>query len=225
MAKKRKTLPKGMVELMEHGDIATLKEQFLRCEPNAVTNKYGSNIFSLSPLPREFAFWAKEQGADINFKDYYDRTPIYYHASDWRGDVQLLIDLGANVDVVDHSGKTLLHLAAIYGRTNAAKALLDAGVSADKKSDRIDWTGVLTPLEETLLQDRLPYQNLLEICELLLGHGANITDRAREFLQKSAEHFEQVKRGIRDVEFLRCQTEGLEKLYRIFEIEGDMYVS
>lgn len=220
MAKKRKTLPKEMGKLMEQGDIAALKEQFLRCEPNAlVTNKYGSNIFSLSPLPREFAFWAKEQGADVNFKDYYGRTPVYYHASSWNGDVQLLIDLGGDVDVVDHSGKTLLHLAAIYGRTNAVKALLGAGLSADKKSGRIDWPGALTPLEGTLLQDRLPYQNLLEICELLLEHGAKITDRAREFLQKSAEHFEQVKRGIEDMEFLRCQTQGLERLYRIFEVK------
>jgi len=79
MAKKRKTLPKEMSALLECGDIAALKEQFLRCEPNAVTNKYGSNIFSLTPLPGEFAFWAKEQGADVNFRDYYGRTPIFRH--------------------------------------------------------------------------------------------------------------------------------------------------
>lgn len=207
-----------MGALMEQGDIAALKEQFLRCEPNAVTNKYGSNIFSLSPLPREFAFWAKEQGADINFKDYYRRTPIFHHASIWNGDVQLLIELGASVDVVDDFGVSLLHLAAMYGRVNATRVLLDAGVDVNRKSGRIDWPGFLTPLEKTLHQDRLPYQELLKICELLLGHGAKITDRAREFLQKSAERFERVKRGIEDREFLRCQTEGLEKLYRIFEV-------
>lgn len=93
MAKKRKTLPKEIRALLENGDITAAKEQFLRCEPNAVTGKYGSNIFSMSPLPREFAFWAKEQGADINFKDYYGKTPIFHHASTWNGDVQLLIDL------------------------------------------------------------------------------------------------------------------------------------
>ena len=47
MAKKRKTLPKEMRALLESGDITAAKEQFLRCEPNAVTGKYGSNIFSL----------------------------------------------------------------------------------------------------------------------------------------------------------------------------------
>ena len=102
MAKKRKTLPKEIGALLEKKDIEALKEQFLRCEPNAITNKYGSNIFSLSPLPREFAFWAKEQGADVNFKDSYEKTPIFRHASVWNGDVQLLIELGAKADVASH---------------------------------------------------------------------------------------------------------------------------
>lgn len=219
MAKKRKTLPKEIRALLENGDITAAKEQFLRCEPNAVTGKYGSNIFSLSPLPREFAFWAKEQGADINFKDYYGKTPIFHHASTWNGDVQLLIDLGADVDVANDFGVTILHIAAMYGRTNAVNALLDAGVSVDRKSGRIDWPGYLTPLEKTLHQARLPYKELLEISGILLEHGAEITDRAREFLLKSAEHFQRVKRGIEDMEFLRCQTENLEKLYQIFDVK------
>ena len=68
-------------------------------------------------------------------------------------------------------------------------------------------------------QARLPYKELLEISGILLEHGAEITDRAREFLLKSAEHFQRVKRGIEDMEFLRCQTENLEKLYQIFDVK------
>ncbi len=219
MAKKRKTLPKEMRALLEAGDIAALKEQFLRCEANAVTSKFGSNIFSLSPLPREFAFWAREQGADVNFKDYYGKTPIFMQASHWQGDVPLLIDLGADVQVADGSGTTPLHLAALYGRTAAVKALLNAGVDANVRSGRMSWPGELTPLEETLAQDRLSYPALLEICGILFEHGAEITDRARGSLLRSAENFQRVKRGIADAGFLRSQTEGLEQLYRIFEVE------
>ena len=54
MAKKRKTLPKEIQALLEAGDIGELKRQLALCEPNAVTGKYGSNIFSLSPLPRRY---------------------------------------------------------------------------------------------------------------------------------------------------------------------------
>lgn len=219
MAKKRKTLPKEIQSLLESGDMEVLKERFSQCEPNAVTGKYGSNIFSLTPLSREFAFWAKEQGADINFKDYYGKTPIFHHASAWNGDVQLLIDLGANIDVAQHDGTTPLHLAALFGRVNAVKALLAAGADVRCKTNRRDWPGFLTPLEETLLQNRLPYKLLLEICTLLLEHGAEITDRSREFLRKSAEHFQRVKQGIKDPAYLQSQTEGLEKLYQLFHVE------
>ena len=219
MAKKRKTLPKEIRSLLECGDMEALKKQFLRCEPNAITSKYGSNIFSLSPLPREFAFWAKEQGADVNFKDHYDKTPIFQHASVWNGDVSLLLELGAKADVADHFGTTPLHLASMYGRVDAVKALLGAGIDVNVKSGGIVWPEFVTPLEETLEQNRLPYERLLEICAILLEHGAEITDRARGFLRKSAEQFQRVKRGIQDQAYLESQTENLEKLYKIFDVE------
>ena len=218
MAKKRKTLPKEIKPLLENGDIEMVKEQFSQCEPDAVTGKYGSNIFSLTPLPREFAFWAREQGADVNFSDYYGKTPIFYHASAWNGDVQLLIDLGANIDVAQHDGTTPLHLAALFGRVNAVKALLAAGADVNRKTNRSDWPGFLTPLDETLLQNRLPYKLLQEVCILLLNHGAEITDHTCEFLRKSAEHFQRVKQGIKDPEYLQSQTEGLEELYKLFDV-------
>ncbi|MCI9458742.1 MAG: ankyrin repeat domain-containing protein [Oscillospiraceae bacterium] len=217
--KRRKTLPKEMEELLKRGDIAALKEQFLHCEPNAVNGKYGSNIFSLTPLPREFAFWAKEQGADVNYKDYYGKTPIFNHASFWNGDVRLLIDLGAEIHVAQDDGTTPFHLAALYGRVEAVKALLEAGADVNIKSGRLDWPGYLTPLEKTLLQDRLPYPLLLEICQILLDHGATITSRCREYLSKSAERFQRVKQGITDLDFLHSQTEGLDRLCLIFGVE------
>ena len=220
MGKKRKTLPKEIGGLLESGNIEAIKEQLSRCEPNALTSvKYGSNIFSLSPLPREIALWAKEQGADVNFKDYYNKTPIFSQAAAWRGDVQLLIDLGAKVDVADDFGVTPLHLAALYGRLDAVRALLDAGVDVNVKSGQHDGRyGYQTPLEKTLAQDRLPYQELLAMCTLLLDRGAEITGCCREYLRRSAEQFQRDKRGIKDPAFLRSQTEGMEKLYRLFDV-------
>ncbi len=219
MAKKRKTLPKEIKGLLEQGEMEGVKEQFLRCEPNAATGKYGSNIFSFTPLPREFAFWAREQGADVDFVDYYGRTPLFNHASAWNGDVQLLLDLGAKPDAADNFGVTPLHNAALYGRGDGVKALLNAGVDVNIQSGRTDWPGFLTPLEKTLQQNRLPYPRLLEVCTILLDHGAQITDRCREALGKSAERFQRNKRGIKDPAYLQSQTENLDKLLAIFGVE------
>ncbi len=51
MATKRKRLPKETKQLLEAGDIEELKKQLALCEPNAISGKYGSNIFSLTPCP------------------------------------------------------------------------------------------------------------------------------------------------------------------------------
>ena len=85
--------------------------------------------------------------------------------------------------------------------------MLDAGVDVNIRSGRIDWPRFLTPLEKTLLQDRLPYEELLKDLPAPLEHGAEITDQCREFLHKSEEHFQHVKRGITDLHFQRSQAE------------------
>ena len=41
---------------------------------------------------------------NVNFKDYYGKTPIFSQSSAWNGDARLLIDLGANVHVADNYG-------------------------------------------------------------------------------------------------------------------------
>ena len=219
MAKKRRTLPKEMQDLLQSGDLSALKEAFDRCEPDAVTGKYGSNIFSLTPLPRDFAFYAREQGADVNFRDCYGTTPIFNHASFYNGDVPLLIELGADVRAEKKdSGVTPLHLSATYGRIEAMRALLEAGAEVDARTTSV-FVDRYTPLEMALAQKRLPFPLLLEVCTLLLSRGARMTDRTRQFVVRAGEQFQRNRRGIQDPEYLRTQTEGLEGLEALFGVE------
>lgn len=218
MGKKRKTLPKEIDLLLQNGDIEELKKQFSRCEPNALhTNKFGSNIFSLSPLPREFAFWAKEQGANVNFRDHYGNPPIFRQVSSQRGDVQLLIDLGADIHVRKYDGTTPLHCAAAYGNTRSVEALLNAGAEVDARTE--SFKGCQSPLEMALSQHQVPFLPLLETCTLLLDHGAQIMEAARQSVSKIGEEFEWRKREIEDPEFLVQQTEALNKLYKLFQVK------
>ena len=206
MATKRKRLPKEIKQLLEAGDIEELKKQLALCEPNAINGKYGSNIFSLTPLPRELAVWAQQQGADVNFKDYYEKTPIFLQVSAWNGDAQLLIDLGADVHVAQYDGTTPLHLAALYGRTEAVKALLAAGAEVDART--AGHAGSLTPLEMTIRQQRLPLLPLYQVCVLLLDAGAEMTQRCRQGVVKELEQFQRNRPCIKNPEFLAQQEEG-----------------
>lgn len=218
MAKKRKTLPKEIDELLKRGDVEELKKLFVRCEPNALRyGKSGRNVFALTPLPREFAFWAKEQGADVNFLDPDGHTPIFTHASYYNGDMQLMIDLGADIHATLCDGSTPLHYAAVYGRTEAMKALLHAGAQVDVRR-KSHWD-CYTPLEEALEQNRLPVEQLLEVCTLLLDHGAQITDTARELVTRIGERFQRNKRDIADLVYLAQQLDALNQLYRLFDVE------
>ena len=216
MATKRKRLPKEIKQLLEAGDIEELKKQLALCEPNAISGKYGSNIFSLTPLPRELAVWAQQQGADVNFKDYYEKTPIFLQVSAWNGDAQLLIDLGADVHVAQYDGTTPLHLASIYGRTQAVKALLAAGAEVDART--AGHADSLTPLEMTIRQQRLPLLPLYQVCVLLLDAGAEMTPRCRQWVVKELERFQRNRLCIKNLEFLAQQVEGMERLCQLFHV-------
>lgn len=219
MAKKRSTLPKELDALLEAEDIEGLIALFSRCEPNALTSRtYGSNIFSKTPLPRDFALWAKEQGADVNFVDHYGKTPIFYQASAWRGDVPLLIELGAEVKAAA-GGDTPLHYASIYGRPKAVKALLDAGADVEARPEEPLFHTRQSPLEMALCQNRVPFVPLLEVCGLLLERGAKITQNARKAVAHIGEQFERGRPGIQDPEFLAQQTDALQQLNEIFDVE------
>ena len=100
---KKQELPRELEEALHAGDIAEAKRLFSQCEPDAI--RISSNVFSLSPMPREFAFWAREQGADVNFRNYYGQTPIFSIVR-MDGDVGLLIELGADPNARRDDGWT-----------------------------------------------------------------------------------------------------------------------
>lgn len=220
MAKKRITLPNNFKYLLEAGNIEALKEVYKTCDINAKNGRYGSNALEMTPLPREFAQWLVEQGADVNRKDHYGNPPIFTHASADNGDVQLLLDLGADVKGTEKDGMTPLHLAASHGRTEAMKALIQAGADVNAVSRDILGAGRdYTPLEKALIEGRIPVSEMLAVCEILLENGARITLKCKKAVKEIGEEFEFRKSGIEDKEFLQENTEALKKLYEVFQVK------
>lgn len=212
-----KLLPNEIEDLLKNGDIEELKRVFSQCDPNAVTYT-SSNIFSLSPMPREFAIWAKEQGADINHRDDFGRTPIF-HIVRMDGNVSMLIKLGAKVDVVCDDGFTPLHIAATRGKKKAMRALLKAGADIEAQTKDYDGFGHFTPLEIVLYKSDLSCIKKYDLCKCLLENGAKITERSRQFLSAFSETFHRHNLGKKITKSLQNQAGALEKLCNLFNAE------
>ena len=219
MERRLSFLPKEINKLLEEGNVEELKQLFARCEPNALCSRgykiRSSNVYSLSPLPREFAVWAKEQGADVNFLDGCGFTPIFDQAGAVYGDVQLLIDLGAKTDIIMYDGTTPLHEAAVHGRMDAMTALLENGVRVDAGMG-LTWG---TALESAIRQNCLPFETLLKVCTLLLEHGAQITDRARHSIQVAGVRARKAAKKGKDAELTEQQLAALDRLCELFQVD------
>ena len=112
MGKKKKTLPKKFNELIEAADISTLKEVFVQCELDARGGYSKTTALGFYKIPDELVCWLVDQGADINAKDNYKRTPLHSQSISWCGNVRLFLELGSDIEALDYRNETPLHAAA-----------------------------------------------------------------------------------------------------------------
>ena len=110
--RKRKTLPKDFGQLLDQASFAELVAVFDACELEATGGYSKSTALGFYNCPDELVRWLVEQGADINARDTYQRTPLHHRSSSWIGGIDLLLDLGADIEAQDYQGYTPLHAAA-----------------------------------------------------------------------------------------------------------------
>ena len=218
MGIKRITLVKNFREIMERCNFNDLKQVFNKCDVNATDGKYGSNAFGMKPLSREFAYWLKEQGGDINLKDYYGDAPIFRQLNRFRGNLPLMIELGADINVINRSGYTLLHTASRDGNIEDVKLLLEKGLNPNEKQVYSNlYKDMYTPLEYTLIGSSKRTSELLEVVNALTENGGIITDVVRNALLKRGEQFE-FHRNAYHEDFIVQDSHALEKLYTIIGV-------
>jgi ankyrin repeat protein len=213
MAKKKKTLPANFGELLEANDLEALKAVFNECELNAYDRySFKKPALSFYDISLELMDWLIAQGADINVKDEYDRTPLHYHAQVNNVErVALLLERGADIEAQDKYKNTPLHFAEY--NAEVAQLLIEKGADVNAKDDRGN-----TPLERMLSRLRNAYiEKAAKTAEVYLKAGLKPTKFAKEQVTRVGEDFE-FHRNNFNPEYLEETDAALQELYKLFDV-------
>ena len=213
MAKKKKTLPANFNELIEAKDLDALKAVFNECELNAYDRRsFNKPALSFYDVPLELMDWLIAQGADINVKDEYDRTPLHYHAQ--VNDIErvtLLLEKGADIEAIAEYDETPLHAAGYFPEVTALLIVKGANVKAkdDMKHN---------PMEAMLYAvQSIDISKAAKTAELYLKAGLKPTKFAKEQITRIGEDFE-FHRNDFNLKYLEETDAGLQQLYKLFNV-------
>ena len=213
MAKKKKTLPANFYELIEAKDLDALKAVFNECELNAYDRRsFNKPALSFYDVPLELMDWLIAQGADINVKDEYDRTPLHYHAQ--VNDIErvtLLLEKGADIEAIAEYDETPLHAAGYFPEVTAL--LIAKGANVKAKDDMKH-----NPMEAMLYSvQSIDVSKAAKTAELYLKAGLKPTKFAKEQITRIGEDFE-FHRNNFNPEYLEETDAGLQQLYKLFGV-------
>ena len=212
MAKKKKTLPANFYELLEAKDLDALKAVFNECELNAYDRRsFKKPTLSFYDVPLELMDWLIAQGADINVKDEYDRTPLYYHAQVNNVEkVALLLEKGADIESKAAYNETPLFGAGYHPEVTAL--LIAKGANVKAKDDMNH-----NPMEVMLYAQSIDIPKAAKTAELYLKAGLKPTKFAKEQVTRIGEDFEFHREGF-NPEYLEETDTALQQLYKLFDV-------
>ena len=213
MAKKKKTLPANFGELLEAKDLEALKAVFNECELNAYDrHSFKKPTLSFYDVPLELMDWLIAQGADINVKDEYERTPLHYHAQVNNVErVALLLEKGADIEAQDKYKNTPLHFAEY----NAEVAQLFIQKGADIKAKDNMGHNVMERMLARLSNGYLV--KAAKAAEVYLKAGLKPSKFAKEQVTRVGEDFE-FHRNNFNPEYLEETDAALQELYKLFDV-------
>ena len=213
MAKKKKTLPANFYELIEAKDLDALKAVFNECELNAYDRRsFKKPALSFYEIPLELMDWLIAQGADINARDEYERTPLHYHAQVNNVEkVALLLERGADMEAQDKYKNTPLHFAEY----NAEVAQLFIQKGADIKAKDNMGHNVMERMLARLSNGYLV--KAAKAAEVYLKAGLKPTKFAKEQVTRVGEDFE-FHRNNFNPEYLEETDAALQELYKLFDV-------
>ena len=232
---KRKTLPKDFKELLASADIEALKSFFETCDVDARGGYTKQTALAFNECPDELTRWLVEQGADLAAEDNYGETPLHSRAGHWNGSIELLIELGADVNCNTDGRGSPLHQAAAVGNLRAAQTLLDHG-ALPNATNREGQTPLVFALQRC---SNASIERMAPIAELLLAAMSNTPEKPRSIfgrvfgggprrrspvtremqglVQKIGTQFEFHRAGY-NPESVGVASAALDRLYSLFDV-------
>jgi hypothetical protein len=213
MAKtKKKLLPKNFFDVLNEGDLLKQKAVFETCDVNARGGYSKQPALSFVECSDELTRWLVSQGADLSATDTRGYTPLHSRSSSRRGRIEVLLELGADVNSRSAAIGTPLHAAAASYNAQKARLLLDRGADVDARNKE-----GLTPLELALRRcNNIDLRDMVSVAAHLLAAGARRTPRMKVFVDEIGQRFEFHRAGF-NPDKVDAASSALERLYQIFD--------
>lgn len=216
MAKaKKKLLPKDFEETLKNRSLKDLRTLFETYDVNARGGYCKQTALAFAECPDKLTRWLVENGADLDAVDQFGDTPLHSRSRRWKSRIQILLELGADVNHGEGENMhgTPLHAAAgSYIVANAAILLgHGARVNAVNRCHQ-------TPLEYALQRcANINIGHMAALAELLLEAGARQKLAMKDSVARIGADFE-FHRSNFNSKFLKATSKGLDKLYELFGV-------
>lgn len=212
--RKRKTLPKDFDQLLrDDAPLAELIAVFDVCELEATGGYSKSTALGFYNCPDDLVRWLVEQGANVDARDLYQRTALHHRGSSWIGGVDLLLDLGADIEAQDSQGHTPLQVAVESHKADSIAALIRRGANTEVRT-RQGYGLLHLALLTTSNGD---IRATAKIAEILLEAGAPVEDAMQSEVERIGREFE-FHRADFNPDYLAATDAALATLYRLFNI-------
>jgi ankyrin repeat protein len=171
---------------MRERNYPELKKLLDQCGLDVRDSRTKRTVLFEEGLPEDFLIWLLENGAQINVRDWTNRTPLHEMVRENSAGAEILIQAGAYLEALDNWQQTPLHEAAGQLQTRSVFTLMAFGAEIDPRN----YAG-LTPLELALEKCRFQeIDKMVEIAEILLEGGAQVTDLAQVLAQEICHDFD-----------------------------------
>ena len=215
-------------------DIDALKAVFDSCDVNARGGVFKQTALAFSECSDELTRWLVVQGADLSIGDKYGKTPLHSRAGHWKGGVELLIELGADLHHNADGRGTPLHRAVTTGSLRATQALLSHGAHANatNKSGQTPLVFALQRCSNATIERMAPMTKLLlaamqtserqrSLVGRIFGGGTKrtsfVTPEMEALVHRIGTEFEFHRPGF-NPESVDATSDALDRLYTLFDV-------